>query len=65
MPDTPVDRTSPLWLAWVAYQTSRDYANTARCAVHPEHTKGSLWAAFASGFAAAQTARRDEMPFDG
>lgn len=49
---SPVPKDSPLWLAWSAYTATEGYANTKRWAIHPEHTEGSLWAAFEAGFAA-------------
>lgn len=52
---TPVDTTSPLWLAWKAYTETEEYANTKRWAAHPEHVEGSLWAAFERGFTADST----------
>lgn len=53
----PVPANHPLMIAWKAYSASDDYANTARWAVIPEHTKGSLWAAFSAGFEAALALR--------
>jgi len=47
---TPVDKTSPLWKAWEAYKAGDEYENTKRWATVPEHTEGSLWAAFCEGF---------------
>lgn len=49
---TPVDKASPLWLAWKAYTETEEYANTKLWASHPEHVEGSLWAAFERGFVA-------------
>lgn len=51
---TPVAKDSPLWAAWKAYQASEDYDNTKICAINPEHTEGSLWAAFSAGWAAGR-----------
>lgn len=50
---TPVAATSPLRVAWTAYQATDDYANTKRWATHEAHVEGSLWAAFLAGFLAA------------
>jgi hypothetical protein len=41
-----------MMLAWTAYSEGDEYANSARWAVQPEHTKGSMWAAFCSGWSA-------------
>lgn len=49
---TPVAKDSPLWAAWKAYQASEGYDNTKIHAINPEHTEGSLWAAFSAGWAA-------------
>lgn len=61
---TPVAKDSPLWAAWKAYQASEDYENTKIHAINPEHTEGSLWAAFSAGWAAAmlRTARDRGVP---
>ena len=45
---------SPLMLAWNEYKRGPDYANTKNWATKPEHTDGSLWAAFSAGFNATQ-----------
>ena len=59
---TPADPNSPLMRAWTAYTQSADYLNTLSWATKPEHTEGSLWAAFERGFAAgsATTTRHDD-----
>lgn len=36
--------------AFAAYTATDEYANSAKWALVPEHTKGSLWAAFAAGW---------------
>jgi hypothetical protein len=40
-------------VAWTEYTKTDDFANSKRWAVHPQHMEGSLWAAFAKGFAMA------------
>jgi hypothetical protein len=47
----PVPPDHPLMKAWIAYQATEDYQNTAKWA--PTHTAGSLWAAFERGWRAA------------
>ena len=47
---TPADPNGPLMQAWTAYQQTDDYQNTLKWATKPEHTEGSLWAAFMTGF---------------
>lgn len=44
-------------IAWEAYKATEGYANTKRWATKPEHTEGSLWAAFEAGFNALKPAR--------
>lgn len=51
----PVCADAPLMVAWTAYSATDEFANTKRWATKPDHTVGSLWAAFAAGFAAART----------
>ena len=50
---TPADPNGPLMTAWKSYQETADYLNTLSWATKPQHTEGSLWAAFARGFAMA------------
>lgn len=51
---TPVEKDSPLWLAWVAYTATPEYANTLKWATEGgKNVDGSLWAAFSEGFARA------------
>lgn len=54
---TPVDKDSPLWIAWERYSASEDYANTRLWALVPAYVDGSLWAAFEAGYRAAQETR--------
>ena len=42
----------PLMIAWAAYTSTEEFANTERWAVNPHHRRGSLWAAFEAGFSA-------------
>ncbi len=49
---SPVAKDSPLWIAWNAYKSTEEYANTRRWTAHEEHRDGSLWAAFEAGFSA-------------
>lgn len=51
-----VAKDAPLMIAWEAYKATEDYANTKRWATKPEHTEGSLWAAFMAGFNAPKPA---------
>lgn len=51
---TPVPAGSPLMQAWEAYKATDDYKNTRKWALQEEHVDGSLWAAFACGFAHTQ-----------
>jgi hypothetical protein len=65
-----LDDNDPLMIAWKAYQASAEYANTSRWAKHIQidavdadgllnikhpHVEGSLWAAFMTGYRAAQS----------
>lgn len=38
--------------AWTQYSGGPEYENSARWAIQPEHTKGSMWAAFCAGWSA-------------
>lgn len=42
----------PMMIAWERYSGGSEYANSARWAAEPEHTKGSMWAAFVAGWSA-------------
>lgn len=53
--EQPVRADAPLMVAWTAYTATEEFANTKRWATNPDHTDGSLWAAFAAGFAAASS----------
>ena len=53
---TPADPTGPLMQAWTRYKETADYLNTLSWATRPEHTEGSLWAAFEAGFASGSFA---------
>jgi hypothetical protein len=56
MPDevmAPVPKDSPLMKAWESYKAGPNYKNTRNWAVNPDHTEGSLWAAFVKGWSAA------------
>jgi hypothetical protein len=46
----PVPASHPLMKAWIAYKASPEYANTLGWASQPQHTEGSLWAAFERGY---------------
>jgi len=59
---TPVANDDPLLLAWNRYKDTDDYANTARWALVPEHTEGSLWAAFAAGYLSYRDAKPPPEP---
>lgn len=62
----PVPADHPLMIAWKAYEATPEYENTARWVVKPEHTKGSLWAAFVAGWTARQQAEAPQTaPRDG
>lgn len=50
---TPVPAQHPMMIAWEAYSNGPEYQNSAHWAVRPEHTKGSMWAAFVAGWRAA------------
>jgi hypothetical protein len=58
--NTPYPPDDPVMVAWKAYKASEEFANTRRWATNPEHTDGSLWAAFRAGFDAAT--ERKEAP---
>ena len=53
-----VSSDHPLMKAWIAYQATDEYNNTAKWA--STHTSGSLWAAFMKGWNLA-TARAVDM----
>lgn len=63
----PVPANSPVMVAWDAYKETDQFANAKRWALTPEHTDGSLWAAFYEGFyaAAVNAAASAVMPADG
>lgn len=42
----------PLMQAWESHKTTKDYANSKKWAVQPQHTEGSLWALFMAGWLA-------------
>ncbi len=50
--ETPVSKTHPMMQAWTQYSGGPEYENSARWAIQPEHTKGSMWAAFCAGWSA-------------
>lgn len=52
---TPVPAQHPMMVAWTTYSEGDEYANSARWAVQPEHTEGSLWAAFCAGWSASSS----------
>ena len=47
-----VAKDNTMWLALVRYISTEHYTNTHKWATVPQHTKGSLWAAFIEGFKA-------------
>ena len=47
---TPVDKSSALWIEWLKFKNSEEYANVLRW---PDNTEGNLWCAFESGFRSA------------
>lgn len=49
---TPIPIDHPLFLAWVDYKASEDFENSAKWALDPQHTEGSMWAAFMNGWQA-------------
>jgi hypothetical protein len=59
-PQTPVAKDDPLMVAWEAYQTTEDFANSKRWAEHVTHQylQGSLWGVFMAGFFAGQASPR-------
>lgn len=57
---TPVPSDHPLMKAWTAYQQTSEYVNSQSWARHPDHTEGSLWAAFERGWRAAKEAAEPE-----
>lgn len=61
MSDTmaPVPNDHPMMIAWQAYKTTDEYANTRKWALHEAHVDGSLWAAFVAGFHAANAMAED------
>lgn len=48
--NTPINANAPVMLAWEAYKATDEYDNTRRWASKPDHTDGSLWAAFFKGY---------------
>ena len=56
-----VDRESPLWKAWLQYKEEDSFENTRRWARDPNHTEGSLWAAFHAGWIAGCKRRYEEQ----
>lgn len=50
---TPLPDDHPLMRVWEEYKQTEGYANTIHWAVHPQHTEGSLWAAFEAGWNSA------------
>jgi hypothetical protein len=48
--EVAVSNNHPLMKAWNAYKASPEYANTLGWASQPQHTEGSLWAAFERGY---------------
>lgn len=58
-------KDDPIMVAWGTYKDSPEYANSLKWAAHEEHREGSLWAAFITGWQAAdknaiQEQQRDE-----
>jgi hypothetical protein len=51
--ETPLPKDSPIMLAWEAYKSGDDYANSFKWAERTEHREGSMWAAFLAGWRAA------------
>jgi hypothetical protein len=45
----PVAKDDPRWISWQQYIESEEGANSMRWAKHPEHSEGSMWAAFIAG----------------
>lgn len=52
----PLRADDPRMIAWNAYRESDDFQNTKRWATQPDHTEGSLWAAFLRGWEACARA---------
>lgn len=46
--ETPVPTNHPMMKAWILYQGTDEYKNTARWAA--TNTRGSMWAAFVQGW---------------
>lgn len=56
--ETPVDKNSPLWKAWEAYEKTEEYANSFKWAGSEEHRQGSLWAVFLAGWLYSREAQK-------
>lgn len=57
---TALPKDDPRMLAWEAYRTTPEYADSRNWAKRDEHLDGSMWAAFIAGFHAAQPAAAPE-----
>lgn len=49
---TQLPKDHPMMIAWEAYKETADFENTRKWVNHPEHSIGSLWAAFTAGYRA-------------
>lgn len=47
---TPLSKDHPMLKAWEEYKQTEEFANTGHWAKFPDHTVGSLWAAFCVGW---------------
>jgi len=51
----PLPEYSPVLKAWEQYKQTDDFKNSRRWAAQDQHRDGSMWAAFLSGWTAAQS----------
>lgn len=50
MTQTKLHEDHPAMIAWAKYKSGEDFASSFAWAAKPEHTAGSLWAAFFAGW---------------
>lgn len=59
-----IPQEAPVMIAWNNYKASDEFQNAKKWAINPDHTDGSLWAAFYAGFFACAVNAAPKMVDD-
>ena len=63
--ETPMPADHPIMQGWQAWRATEDGANSAKWAIEPQHTDGSLWSAYLAGWTnCAQQTHRATLDAD-